>query len=55
MAITLNDEPGVAATEFDRGYRGWRVALAACFGVMMGFGSLFVYTVLRKNLMKGAF
>jgi MFS family permease len=30
--------------EFDRGYRGWRVVLASCFGVMMGFGSLFVYT-----------
>jgi MFS family permease len=25
-------------------YYGWRVVLAACFGVMGGFGSLFVYT-----------
>lgn len=31
-------------TEFDWSYYGWRVALAACFGVMAGFGSLFVYT-----------
>ena len=31
-------------TEFDLGYHGWRVVLAACFGVMAGFGSLFVYT-----------
>lgn len=30
--------------EFDWNYYGWRVALAACFGVMAGFGSLFVYT-----------
>ena len=31
-------------SESDLGYYGWRVALAACFGVMAGFGSLFVYT-----------
>ncbi len=31
-------------TEFDFAYYGWRVVLAACFGVMAGFGSLFVYT-----------
>jgi MFS family permease len=30
-------------TEFDPGYYGWRVVLAACLGVMAGFGSLFVY------------
>jgi MFS family permease len=30
--------------EFDFGYYGWRVVLAACLGVMAGFGSLFVYT-----------
>jgi len=30
--------------EGDVYYYGWRVALAACFGVMAGFGSLFVYT-----------
>src|SRR5580693_4978717 len=33
-------EPG----EFDLCYYGWRVVLAACLGVMAGFGSLFVYT-----------
>lgn len=32
------------ANEFDLNYYGWRVAVAACFGVMVGFGSLFVYT-----------
>ena len=32
------------ATEFDLAYQGWRVVLAACLGVMAGFGSLFVYT-----------
>jgi MFS family permease len=31
-------------TEFDFRYYGWRVVLAACLGVMAGFGSLFVYT-----------
>src|SRR6202050_3956913 len=31
-------------TEFDLKYYGWRVVLAACLGVMAGFGSLFVYT-----------
>jgi MFS family permease len=30
--------------EFSLGYYGWRVVLAAGFGVMAGFGSLFVYT-----------
>jgi MFS family permease len=44
MATTLNDEPAVVASEFDRAYYGWRVVLAACLGVMVGFGSLFVYT-----------
>jgi MFS family permease len=33
-----------ALNEFDLRYYGWRVVLAACFGVMAGFGSLFVYT-----------
>src|SRR5580658_5179720 len=37
-------EPAVERTEFDLSYYGWRVVLAACFGVMAGFGSLFVYT-----------
>ncbi len=31
-------------SELDFGYYGWRVVVAACFGVMAGFGSLFVYT-----------
>jgi MFS family permease len=31
-------------SEFVLGYYGWRVVLAACLGVMAGFGSLFVYT-----------
>jgi MFS family permease len=31
-------------TESDLDYYGWRVVLAACLGVMAGFGSLFVYT-----------
>jgi MFS family permease len=35
---------GYGLSEFDLGYYGWRVVLAACFGVMAGFGSLFVYT-----------
>jgi len=33
-----------AADESDFGCHSWRVALAACLGVMAGFGSLFVYT-----------
>jgi hypothetical protein len=31
--------------EFDFRHYGWRVVLAACLGVMGGFGSLFVYTL----------
>ena len=37
-------EPPQGLSEFDLDYYGWRVVLAACFGVMAGFGSLFVYT-----------
>ena len=37
-------QPAAERTEFDLGYYGWRVVLAACFGVMAGFGSLFVFT-----------
>jgi MFS family permease len=37
-------ETAPSLTEIDPGYYGWRVVLAACFGVMAGFGSLFVYT-----------
>jgi MFS family permease len=50
MARSLNttlesqstEPPGL--TESNLGYYGWRVVLAACFGVMASFGSLFVYT-----------
>lgn len=31
----------IGPTESDPSYYGWRVVLAACFGVMAGFGSLF--------------
>lgn len=34
----------VGRNEFELRYYGWRVVLAACLGVMGGFGSLFVYT-----------
>lgn len=49
MAMTADRKPqdmesGVRLSEFDFRYYGWRVVLAACFGVMAGFGSLFVYT-----------
>ena len=37
-------EPTPDLNEFDLEYYGWRVVLAACLGVMAGFGSLFVYT-----------
>lgn len=37
-------EPARDLSEFDLHYYGWRVVLAACLGVMAGFGSLFVYT-----------
>jgi MFS family permease len=39
-----SSKPADSLTEFDLGYYGWRVVLAACLGVMAGFGSLFVYT-----------
>jgi MFS family permease len=39
-----NDETTHGLSEFDLNYYGWRVVLAACLGVMAGFGSLFVYT-----------
>jgi MFS family permease len=41
---TQSATPSAGLTEFDLAYYGWRVVLAACFGVMAGFGSLFVYT-----------
>jgi MFS family permease len=39
-----SDETTPGLSEFDLNYYGWRVVLAACSGVMAGFGSLFVYT-----------
>jgi MFS family permease len=42
-ALKRAEEPS-ELTEFDPRYCGWRVVLAACLGVMAGFGSLFVYT-----------
>ena len=36
--------PPQSQSESDLSYSGWSVVLAACFGVMAGFGSLFVYT-----------
>jgi MFS family permease len=44
IVATESAEPTSSLTEFDLGYYGWRVVIAACFGVMAGFGSLFVYT-----------
>src|SRR6202789_291079 len=43
IAPVQRAEPASELTEFDLGYYGWRVVLAACLGVMAGFGSLFVY------------
>jgi MFS family permease len=43
-AIVQSAEMPPGPSEFDLGYYGWRVVLAACLGVMAGFGSLFVYT-----------
>ena len=37
-----SDEATPGLSEFDLKYYGW--VLAACFGVMAGFGSLFIYT-----------
>jgi MFS family permease len=44
VAMTQRTDSSPCPSEFDLGYYGWRVVLAACFGVMAGFGSLFVYT-----------
>ena len=43
MEVT-QDITATGLSEEDPRYYGWRVVLAACFGVMAGFGSLFVYT-----------
>jgi MFS family permease len=44
IATVRLTEAASGPSEFDLGYYGWRVVLAACLGVMAGFGSLFVYT-----------
>jgi MFS family permease len=44
VAMTQSADSAPGTSEFDLGYYGWRVVLAACLGVMAGFGSLFVYT-----------
>jgi len=40
----LKSDIATDLNESHAGYFGWRVAIAACLGVMGGFGSLFVYT-----------
>jgi MFS family permease len=44
LAMTQRADGPPDPSEFNLGYYGWRVVLAACLGVMAGFGSLFVYT-----------
>jgi MFS family permease len=44
MIVTQPEGGATGPSESDLGYYGWRVVLAACLGVMAGFGSLFVYT-----------
>ena len=44
VVMTQGADSAPGPSEFDLGYYGWRVVLAACLGVMAGFGSLFVYT-----------
>src|SRR5215510_11083414 len=44
MSLATQPQQTTEANERDLNYYGWRVVLAACFGVMGGFGSLFVYT-----------
>jgi MFS family permease len=44
LAMTPGADSVPGPSESDLGYYGWRVVLAACLGVMAGFGSLFVYT-----------
>src|ERR1700748_2216294 len=41
---TIEPAAQTSLNEFNPGYYGWRVVVAACLGVMAGFGSLFVYT-----------
>jgi hypothetical protein len=42
--LTQGAELASHPSEFNLGYYGWRVMIAASFGVMAGFGSLFVCT-----------
>jgi hypothetical protein len=44
IATVQPAEMAAGPSELDPDYYGWRVVLAACLGVMAGFGSLFVYT-----------
>jgi len=44
MPMTQIDRAVLCLGESNHDYYGWRVVLAACLGVMVGFGSLFVYT-----------
>lgn len=44
MTLTPGEERAYSPSESDHGYYGWRVVLASGLGVMVGFGSLFVYT-----------
>jgi MFS family permease len=43
-AVLEHLELPAGAEESSPAYYGWRVVLAACFGVMAGFGSLWVFT-----------
>jgi MFS family permease len=44
MSLAAQAQEITEANERHLGYYGWRVVLAACLGLMGGFGSLFVYT-----------
>src|SRR5689334_8953703 len=44
MVTAQSANPELGGHESELHYYGWRVVLAACLGVMVGFGSLFVYT-----------
>jgi MFS family permease len=44
MSLAAQAQEITEANERHLDYYGWRVVLAACLGVMGGFGSLFVYT-----------
>ena len=43
-SVDVAPVPKAGPDESELRYHGWRVVLAACLGVMAGFGSLFVYT-----------